>query len=142
MLEHCEDGYPHFHLLARSNFIPQERLKELWEKLTGAYIVDIRKAHGRSTGYIAKYIQKARNSNGSWSRQRMSVSKRFWRKEDRSSTHIGFTHSRMHPIGTAEERPGCTFERLRPGYYHPRERQPGDEQPWELMDPRQLLQSS
>lgn len=132
MLEQCKDGYPHFHLLARSAFVPQSHLRTLWQKLTGATIVDIRKAHGRSTSYIAKYLGKARDKHGDWSRQRVSVSKHFWPEVLGEQTHIAFTHSRMHPTQTAENRPTTTFERLRPAYYCPHAREPGDANPEEL----------
>ena len=134
MLEQCEDGYPHFHLLARSNFIPHSDLRELWKKLTGASIVDIRKAHGRSTGYIAKYLTKARDASGNWTRQRVSVSKHFWKNAKNIQTHVAFTHSRSHPADTAAARPSLAYERLRPQYYAPHERDAGDENPEELTN--------
>jgi len=132
MLETCQDGYPHFHLLARSDYLPQPEIKEHWSRLTDASIVDVRKAHGRSTGYIAKYLSKARSETGLWSRQRVSVSKGFWHKSERESDLIAFHHSRTHPQQSADDRPHLTYSRLVPGHYSPSLREPGDQLPPEL----------
>lgn len=78
MLEDCVDGYPHYHLLARTDYIHQAELSALWLKVADAPVVDIRKAHGASTAYIAKYLAKACNQNREWQRQRVSVSRHFW----------------------------------------------------------------
>lgn len=133
MLEHCKDGYPHFHLLLRCRFLPQPEIKRIWERLTGATIVDIRKAHGRSTGYVAKYLQKARDPDEKWSRQRISVSKHFWRTADGEADLIGWEHTREHPSAVAECTPATTYEREWVGRYIPSPRQPGDENPEELQ---------
>lgn len=132
MLEHCKDGYPHFHLLLRCKFLPQPEIKALWTKLTGATVVDIRKAHGRSTGYVAKYLQKARDPDDTWSRQRISVSKNFWRTADGEADLIGWEHTREHPTAVCEARPATQYDREWIGRYIPGPRQPGDELPEEL----------
>jgi len=135
MLEHCRDGYPHFHLLARSNYIPQKWLSTEWEKLTGARVVDIRKAHGKSTGYIAKYINKARDAGGVWTRQRMSVTHHFWPSIEPVTTEwIEWFWPKMpareFAIAKSQE---WSLERIRPGLYWIQDREPGDELPVELM---------
>jgi len=52
----------HFHVVAQSRYIPQDKLAELWQQITGdSRIVDIRPV-GAKTGavqYITKYITKA-----------------------------------------------------------------------------------
>lgn len=97
MLESCVDGYPHFHLLVRSAYIDQAWIQEEWKRLTGAHIVDIRKAHGASVAYVAKYVNKARGEDGMFSRQRISVSRQFWndeRGEELAVTDV----TREHPV--------------------------------------------
>lgn len=136
MMEECRDGYPHFHLLVRSAYLPQGEIKELWTKLTGATIVDVRKAHGRSTGYVAKYLGKARNSDQSWSRQRVSVSKHFWQPETHDNELIAWTRTREHPTEVVAAAHATTYEREWVGRYIPRPREPGDEQPTELQTPK------
>lgn len=84
MIEECDDGYPHIHLLARSPYVHWQTILDEWRTLTGSQRIDVRKAHGKSAGYIAKYINKARNKSLEWSRQRMSVTKNFWPKRDRT----------------------------------------------------------
>lgn len=136
MLETCKDGYPHFHLLARSNFIPHADLKSAWLRLTRASVVDIRKAHGRSVGYVAKYIAKARNAEGSWSRQRVSVSRDFWRDVAGESDLLIVGHERTHPQERAEATPSLVYTRQRVGLYGVEKREPGEDNPIELVPTR------
>lgn len=144
MLEQCKDGYPHFHLLLRAGYLPYLEIRSIWERLTGATIVDIRKAHGRSLTYIAKYINKARDSDNTWSRQRVSVSKNFWRDQQSSSDMLGFTHHVQHPIQWAQTLdPDYTLRRLVPGIYAIDDREPGDDLPPELKsDGGEIVHSS
>lgn len=133
MTEQCADGYPHIHLLLRSDFLPQPEIRSIWARLTGATIVDIRKAHGRSRGYIAKYLQKARDQQQVWSRQRMTVSRNFWVPKTHSSDLIGFDHSKQHPTTWASKlRPELTLRRIAKSHYLVDDREPGDELPEEL----------
>lgn len=134
MTEACADGYPHFHLLARSAFLPQQRIKELWQKLTDAYIVDVRKAHGKSIGYVAKYITKARNETGEFSRQRISVSKNFWVEENNiDECYLGWEHKSMHPSDYVKLLADHKIPNwVRTSLYEFADREPGDEIPYEF----------
>lgn len=60
ILEPHKSGYPHFHLVARSPYIPQEHLSRRWQQLTGAFIVDIRRVNPnwQVAKYVAKYLTK------------------------------------------------------------------------------------
>lgn len=140
MLETCNDGYPHFHILARTKYIEQAALSTKWAEYSGARVVDIRKAHGRSTSYIAKYITKARNIENQWSRQRISVSKQFWvHKTDKNSEkdeYVEWEHSKVPPYESAEQISiESAFHREVLGRYRIVDREPGDETPFELLSP-------
>lgn len=60
ILETHKNGFPHWHILARCSYIPQQEIKTLWEKLTGNSIVSIEKIrHQRQMGkYLVKYCGK------------------------------------------------------------------------------------
>lgn len=134
--ESCRDGYPHFHFLARAPWMDQKEISRRWQRMTGAHRVDIRKAHGRSTGYVAKYISKAASPEGEWSRQRVTASNHFWSPDDNEQTLLGFHHDREHPweyVPYHFEHAGLT--RIRTGLYHVHDREPGDELPPELERP-------
>lgn len=132
--EECKDGYPHFHLLARSPYLPQHQLSAQWKKTTGATVVDVRKAHGRSVRYVSKYVTKAADASGRWNRQRISVSQNFWTEEDIQPMELLlFEHSRQHPSDWAANLNNeYAIERIRRGAYNVVTRQPGDELPDEL----------
>lgn len=59
-LEFTKIGTPHWHILTTGCFIPQYWLSEVWDKLTGSPIVDIRKVKNRrhAACYVAKYVTK------------------------------------------------------------------------------------
>lgn len=60
VFERHKSGWPHMHLLIRGPFIPWKWLSLTWQRLIGAFHVDIRKIHGPSEAarYVAKYIGK------------------------------------------------------------------------------------
>lgn len=134
ILEQCADGYPHFHLLCRSGFLPQAEIRKQWEALTGARIVDVRKAHGKSAAYVAKYIAKALEIQNEWGRQRLSVSRSFWRPEkENPNPLIGFDRTTEHPTEYAQARAEETaFIRKSGTCWRMADREPGDELPPEL----------
>jgi len=59
--ERTEKGWPHFHVLMRSPFVPQHWLSDKWLSLTGAPVVDIRrvKEWKSAARYVCKYVLKA-----------------------------------------------------------------------------------
>ena len=143
VLELCKDGYPHFHLLARTPFIEQSTVSELWYRHTKADIVDIRKCHGRSIGYVTKYITKAFTQHEEWKsmsvRQRIGTSHKFYKDtEVQAQQYISFEHCREHPWTYVPEHFGTTLtlERIRKGTYAIVDREAGDELPEELLPPR------
>lgn len=134
MLEQCQDGFPHFHLLARSPFIPQPELKKLWARFTTATIVDIRKAYGASASYVAKYITKARDKDGNFGRQRLSVTRKFWPTNETLNELGAFVHHDEHPTAWAQRNQyAITLITRGPTRWLITEREPGDELPEELQ---------
>lgn len=61
VIEATARGWPHLHVLTTRRWIDQRFLSELWRKLTGAHIVDIRRVTNdrMAAGYVAKYLGKA-----------------------------------------------------------------------------------
>lgn len=57
---HPSSGWPHMHVLMRAPFLDIWWLRDQWEKLTGAFMVDIRavKTRAGAAYYCAKYIGK------------------------------------------------------------------------------------
>lgn len=134
MLESCQDGYPHFHLLARCPYLPWQELRHLWSRCTTAHIVDIRKAHGTSAAYVAKYIQKARDEQGQFGRQRISVTKKFWTAQEDPNELGAFIHTDEHPIAWATRNQNAiTLVTRGPTRWLIKDREPGDELPEELQ---------
>lgn len=142
-LEYCADGYPHFHMLARTKFIEQRFLSEHWQRLSGAPVVDIRKAHGRSTRYIAKYLSKSTGGR-EWNRQTFAVSRHFWtdNPQDQPTQWLNWSTKRIPALEEAcnicEQH---SLERIALGCYHITEREPGDEIPYEL-NPKHWIETT
>jgi len=65
ILERTQKGFPHWHCLVRCPFIPQQVISDLWQRLTGAKIVDIRRIRDEKEAicYVTKYILKAVDNN-------------------------------------------------------------------------------
>jgi len=76
-------GWPHYHLLVRSKFIPHKVAKQYWNELTGAQIVDLRqvKQHFRAYNYLVKYLSKLHKIE--WTERHVSYSRNFFPKQDR-----------------------------------------------------------
>ena len=76
--EVTKQGWPHYHLLVRSAFLPHEVVKREWQKLTGAYIVDLRKVTKTFSAYtyLVKYLAKMHKLD--WTDRHVSTSKAFF----------------------------------------------------------------
>lgn len=82
VLEVTKAGWPHYHLIARSPFIPQKKISTIWAELTQAPIVDVR-AVKRSRDvytYVVKYLGKQKYIP--WTNRRCSWTKGFFRDDD------------------------------------------------------------
>lgn len=82
VLEITKKGWPHYHLVARSPYIKQKWIADVWNELTGAPIVDIRaiKKAEHVVPYVMKYLCK--QTYIPWTNRRISWSKSFFPKED------------------------------------------------------------
>lgn len=75
-------GFPHYHALLRSDYIPQKELSHLWGNLTGAPVVWIAKVDKsfNSFRYLMKYLTKLHRLE--WTDRHVSYSRHFFRPED------------------------------------------------------------
>lgn len=135
IMEDCKDGYPHFHCLVRSGFLPHADLKREWEARTGARILDIRQIRKATVGYCTKYVTKSRPAATAIAGQRISVSQAFWVPRQPPMAAIGWEHHRHHPIEhyDGQYREQWTAQRERPNVYTMQPRDAGDEWPPELV---------
>lgn len=80
VLELTQAGWPHFHLVARSPYIPHQLLSHTWARLTNAPVVDIRKIHDPKTTlrYVVKYL--AKQTHVDFTRRRIAWTKNFFHK--------------------------------------------------------------
>jgi len=78
-----QSGFPHYHALLRSGFIPQKQLSDTWARLTGAPVVWISKIDSTfsSFRYLVKYLTKLHKIE--WTDRHVSYSKQFFREEDK-----------------------------------------------------------
>lgn len=80
-------GFPHYHLLVRSGYLPHAVIKALWNKLTGASIVDIRPVTNKfgAYQYLAKYLTKMHRLD--WTERHVSYSKSFFPQDPSAQYH-------------------------------------------------------
>ncbi len=71
-------GWPHYHLLVRSPYIPHAVVKRLWNQLTGAIIVDLQPVRNKFQcyTYLVKYLSKMHRLE--WTNRHVSFSKQFF----------------------------------------------------------------
>jgi hypothetical protein len=75
-------GFPHYHAMLRSVFIPQKELSNMWAELASAphvYIAKIDQTFS-SFRYMTKYLTKLHRIE--WTDRHVSYSKNFFRPED------------------------------------------------------------
>ena len=110
-------GWPHYHLLVRSGFLPHAVVKRLWSEMTGAKIVDLRQVTRsfEAYSYLVKYLSKLHKLE--WTERHVSVSRNFIPKDDFSpddklTCGQGTLH-KYHPANyAAENYLGRTLKRL------------------------------
>ncbi len=110
-------GFPHYHLLIRSGFLPHAVVKRIWHQLTGAQIVDLRQVK-RSFGayqYLVKYLSKLHKLE--WTERHVSVSRAFVPKDDAEGySPIEYSEAEFfhyHPANFVSERcQGLCLQRI------------------------------
>lgn len=110
-------GWPHYHLLVRSGYLPHSVVRKIWNELTGARIVDVRQVTKsfKAYQYLVKYLSKLHKLE--WTERHVSYSKHFipedkWEPEDPLSYGDEEFHS-YHPANfVAEHCVGSTLYRL------------------------------
>lgn len=98
-------GWPHYHLLVRSPYLPHSQVKAWWEELTGAIIVDLRqvKGHFDTFYYLVKYLSKLHQIG--WTDRHVSYSRHFFpEKEEKIDSGLGLTECTI-----VEAHPGSLF---------------------------------
>jgi len=78
VIEETEKGWPHYHCMVRSQYLPQPVIKQLWSDLTGAEIVDIRQVSQffNSFQYLVKYLTKLHRVD--WTGRHVTYSRGFF----------------------------------------------------------------
>jgi len=71
-------GWPHYHFLLRAPFLPHRVVRDTWERLTGAKIVDLRRVDRsfRAYTYLLKYLSKLHRIE--WTERHLSFTRRFF----------------------------------------------------------------
>ena len=105
--EITKKGWPHYHLLIRSDYLPHEQVQHVWQSLTGATIVDIRQVKNSfdSCNYLTKYLSKLHKIP--WTARHLSVSHNFFQPDTRPPrTKLSFLESKrvaQHPSSLLAE---------------------------------------
>lgn len=86
VFEAHQSGWPHLHILARAQYIPQKWLSAVCKELLDSPIVDIRAVKNRSMAayYVAKYVGKAPGHFETCKRYWCTAK---WRKRKDRQTH-------------------------------------------------------
>ena len=116
-------GWPHYHLLIRSAFIPHAVARDEWYLLTGAGIVDLRqvKKTFRTYAYLVKYLTKLHQI--SWTGRHVSYSREFFPPADWSKDHEHNIENPLmyacHPATYMMSFPtGAKFDHVSPRSWH------------------------
>lgn len=80
-------GWPHYHLLIRSPYLPQPVVQKKWLDLTGARIVDLRQVKDKlnTYTYLVKYLSKMHKIG--WTERHVSYSKHFFAADDKPASN-------------------------------------------------------
>ena len=110
LLEVHKSGYPHWHIVGRIPYVPQSWLSSEWCRLTGSWIVDIRKIRDarEACRYVTKYVIKNAQHVASLKLGRVvSFTRGYLIKEQTNPQppHIIWTRQKTHPLNTLEDWP-------------------------------------
>ena len=117
VLEATKLGFPHYHLLVRSEYLEQKELSHRWAHLTRAFIVDIRSLtrDENAARYVMKYLTK--QGSVPFTNRRLSWTRNFFPKTPPKPK------SELCPIGVQRHKmtleqleyyefPNATFEKV------------------------------
>jgi hypothetical protein len=104
IFEETKKGWPHLHILARCDYLPQKWLSDRMEEYTGAPVVDIRRVWNQrhASRYVAKYVSKGPGG--------FQGTKRYW-----TSRWYTMGESDSKPVADANKawwRTGASLESL------------------------------
>lgn len=115
--EVTKNGWPHYHLLVRSGYLPHSAVRKIWNDLTGARIVDLRKVTKsfKAYQYLVKYLSKLHKLE--WTERHVSYSRGFIPDDPwQAPTPLDYadeTFHSFHPANFAAEHcVGSTLHRL------------------------------
>jgi len=100
-------GWPHYHCLVRSPYLPHPVIKSMWDRLTGATIVDVRTVDKsfKAYYYLVKYLSKMHSLE--WTERHVSFSRKFFppqSADERPKRNLaGKTIVPQHPYNYLEE---------------------------------------
>lgn len=96
MLELHKSGYPHYHFLIRGPFWPRQQLRDEWQRLTGAFIVNIQmiwnndhSRHRYAIKYVTKAMAAATITNRPW-----TASRNFFMPDDKPDSQWQYWYFR------------------------------------------------
>jgi len=92
-------GWPHYHLLIRSEYLPHACVKKIWQDLTKASIVDLRqvKETFAAYSYLVKYLSKLHKIE--WTERHVSYSRAFFPPNPADTrTPLDFLHRTVEPL--------------------------------------------
>lgn len=96
-------GWPHYHLLVRSPYLPHPKIRDIWKDLTGAAIVDLRQVKGNldSFYYLVKYLSKMHEIG--WTERHVSYTKRFFPEKAKNvESNLGLVETKVIEAHPAE----------------------------------------
>ena len=115
-------GWPHYHFLVRSGYLPHSVVRDRWQELTGAQIVDLRPCsrNFRAYTYLLKYLTKMHSIG--WTNRHVSYTRKFFPpRPDRDSNSLDLQETEVHEIHLAsylaESCSGATVVEIAPGVY-------------------------
>jgi hypothetical protein len=92
-------GWPHYHLMVRSKFLPREVIQAEWAKLTGNTVIDVRQVQKAFSAYfyLMKYLSKLHQIE--WTERHVSYSRNFFRPDPNFKPEpCTLSEKKLHPI--------------------------------------------
>lgn len=94
-----KSGWPHYHLLVRSKYLPFEVVRNLWSELTGGTRVNLEAVTKTFSAYwyLTKYLAKMHNKG--WTDRHVSTSRNFFPKTAKTKPTVpGLVFESIDPV--------------------------------------------